>query len=43
MEAFQWSIIVILIAVLIGQMNQTRDLWERLLDLEDLFERRDEL
>ena len=40
MEIFQWIIIVILIVVLIGQMNQTR---ERLLDLEDLFERRDEL
>jgi len=43
MEIFQWIIIVILIALVFGQMNQTRDLWERLLDLEDLFERRDEL
>ena len=40
MEIFQWIIIVILIALVFGQMNQTR---ERLLDLEDLFERRDEL
>jgi hypothetical protein len=41
MEAFQWSIIVILIAVLIGQGSQIRQLWNQLEELE--YDRRDAL